>query len=126
MSTYPTNSDDVIDSRDVIHAIEDLTAMRTDDPENFDEDDAETLASLEALAADAADYASDWHYGESLIRDSYFETYAQELADDIVGGEIRDLMTQWPMRCIDWKQAARELQQDYTAITWEGVTYWTR
>ena len=32
----------------------------------------------------------------------------------------------WPCSCIDWKQAALELQQDYTAFDFAGVTYWGR
>lgn len=86
-------------------------------------DDATELATLRALAADASDYSPDWTYGATLIRDSYFETYAQELAEDI-GAINHD--AQWPNTCIDWEQAARELQQDYTAIEWDGVTYWVR
>jgi hypothetical protein len=30
------------------------------------------------------------------------------------------------MRCIDWNEAASELQMDYTAVEFDGVTYWVR
>lgn len=66
---------------------------------------------------------SDYWYPVTLIRDSYFEQYARDLAEDI--GAIPD-DAQWPCTCIDWEQAARELQQDYTTIDFDGVDYWTR
>lgn len=58
-------------------------------------------------------------YPVHFIEDGYFETYAQELAEDIVSPG-------WPHSCIDWEQAARELQQDYTAIDIGEQTYWYR
>lgn len=90
----------------------------------WDASDAATeLATLKALAEEASGYAADWRYGETLIRDSYFRDYAMELADDI-GAVPRDLA--WPVNCIDWDQAARELQMDYSAVDFDGVTYWVR
>lgn len=124
-----TNSDDVIDSRDVIARIEHLEAEREEalGPEGSgcwsDGDEAE-LVALKALADEAANYASDWEHGETLIRDSYFKTYAMELADDI--GALKMDNVAWPHTCIDWDQAARELQMDYTSVDFDGVTYWTR
>jgi len=85
--------------------------------------DADELRILKALADEASGYAADWQYGETLIRDSYFRDYAMELADDI-GAVPRDLA--WPATCIDWDQAALELQYDYTAVDFDGVTYWVR
>jgi pyruvate/2-oxoglutarate dehydrogenase complex dihydrolipoamide acyltransferase (E2) component len=86
------------------------------------EEQAEHRA-LKALADEASGYAADWEYGETLIRDSYFKEYAQELADDI-GAINRDAT--WPNDCIDWDRAARELQMDYTSVDFAGVTYWVR
>jgi hypothetical protein len=119
------NLDDLIDSSDIIARIEALTADRDDAGNHWDvtSHEAVELASLEKLAAQAEPYAADWEYGETLIRDSYFETYAQELAEDC--GMI-DANAAWPARCIDWEQAARELQADYTTIDFAGVTYWIR
>lgn len=86
------------------------------------EDHAEYLA-LKALADEASGYAADWTHGETLIRDSYFKEYAQELAEDC--GMVNANAT-WPNSCIDWNQAARELQMDYTTVDFDGVTYWIR
>lgn len=126
--TRPCNSYDIIDSRDVIEAIEALESELEDEPGHLlTSDEADELRAeldaLKSLADEASGYAADWEYGETLIRDSYFETYAQELADDI--GAV-DANAPWPMSCIDWEQAARELQQDYTCVSFDGVDYWIR
>jgi hypothetical protein len=86
-------------------------------------DEAEELATLKAFRDELEPYCSDWHHGETLIRDSYFKEYAQELAEDI-GAINRD--AQWPNNCIDWDKATRELQMDYTSAELDGVTYWVR
>ncbi len=116
MST-PTNTDDIIDSRDVIEAIDTMRYCCDGADEALD------FAALLNLAAEGEDYAEDWNYGEALIRDSYFEEYAQELAEDI--GAINPDIG-WPGNCIDWERAARDLQMDYTPVDFDGVTYWTR
>lgn len=155
----PSNSDDVIDSRDIIRRIEDLESDRDtyeidcstckededgDRPSSCDAcagtgkvsdtdesraewkienpDDAEELRVLKELADQGEGYG-DWNHGETLIRDSYFETYAQQFAEDIGALEGCD---KWPATCIDWERAARELQQDYTSIEYDGETYWMR
>jgi hypothetical protein len=116
-----SNSDDVIDSRDVIARIEELEDMVHD--ESATEDDQAELAILQALAKEGGQYAPDWEHGETLIRDSYFIEYAQELADDI-GAISRDAT--WPNNFIDWEAAADALKQDYTSIDFDGVSYWIR
>jgi hypothetical protein len=120
-----SNSDDIIDSRDVIARIEELHDIATD--ESLDSDERthanNELAVLQALQEEAEGYAPDWKHGAALIRDSYFKEYAQELADDI--GAINSEAT-WPNNCIDWDRAARELQMDYTSVEFDGVTYWVR
>lgn len=121
MRERPTNFDDVIDSRDVIEAIEELATLVADGEAS--EEEIEELETLRALAKQGEDYAPDWSYGETLIRDSYFQTYAQEMAEDL--GAV-DPNAAWPHNCIDWERAARELQMDYSAIEFDGVTYWVR
>jgi antirestriction protein len=122
-----SNSDDLIDSRDVIERLEELAsawmAFQNDGADALDDDELAELKALTELAEEASGYAADWHYGQTLIRDSYFVTYAQELADDI--GAVSDSAT-WPNYCIDWEWAARELRQDYTSVDFDGVTYWIR
>ena len=154
------NMQDVIDSRDIIARIEELTEEREDltstienleeqisdlDTDNaedckqldelteelekarahlneWDTDNAEELKALTDLQ-DEAEYSPDWEYGEALIRRSYFQDYAQELAEDC--GMLKDCDS-WPNRCIDWEQAARELEQDYMSVDFGGVEYLIR
>jgi hypothetical protein len=149
-----TNSADILDSRDIIERIEELADKETalidarreldeleadpgsdpdaikaareaitDADDDFDADEREELRVLRALQDEAEGYSEDWRYGATLIRDSYFKDYAQELAEDI--GAI-DKAATWPARCIDWDEAARELQMDYTSVDFDGVTYWVR
>ena len=143
-ATEITNSQDVIDSREVIERIEYLRNERDELDEaranvtheapeayntartelaNWYQDFNAELVSLANLAVEASDYAPDWEYGEQLIRDTYFQEFAQELAEEI-GAVNTD--SSWPNNCIDWEQAAHELQMDYTSVDFDGITYWIR
>lgn len=140
--TRTTNlrGDKIIDSRDVIARIEELesdreTALEEAQAEGkegvtFDEaawvwDDDDAQAELDALKslADEAESCGDWKHGATLIRDDQFEDYAQELAEDLGLLKERD---SWPYTCIDWEQAANELKQDYTSVSFDGTDYWIR
>ena len=85
-------------------------------------DEAEELRALKALADQCEGYG-DWEHGETLIARSYFQTYAQELAADI--GAI-DPSASWPLNCIDWEAAAKELEADYTAVDFDGEEFLMR
>lgn len=136
MARQISNSDEIIDSRDVTERIGELESLISDceaaatesgddataENAEYDEWRAE-LKALKDFAEEFENYAPDFRYGEAAIRDSYFEEYAEQLADDI--GAI-DKRANWPLNCIDWEKAARELQQDYTSIDFDGVTYWVR
>ena len=159
MANEISNSDDIIDSRDVIKRIEELESERdglaeavddaktakvglieptdeeTDDADDEiataeralldwnEGDEGQELTALINLQSEAEGYAPDWHHGATLIRDSYFEKYAEELADDL-GLLPKDAA--WPATCIDWEKAARELQVDYTSVDFDGIDYWIR
>lgn len=144
---------DVIDSRDIIARLEELTdTLQAECDSDFKEanPDSETdsgdLAAwldgerakgcdseheseieeydkLTAICEEGEQEFPDWTHGEGLVRDSYFEEYAEELADDI--GAI-DKKAGWPLTHIDWKAAADALKQDYTSIEIDGETYWGR
>lgn len=111
----------IIDSRDIIARIEELESVQEDD--NFLEDEAEELKALKELAEEGENASPDWTFGATLISDDYFEDYAREFAEDI--GAMPDTNS-WPARCIDWAQAAEELQVDYTPVDFDGETYWVR
>ena len=140
MSNPPSASDDIIDSRDVIARIDELTDERSDlqsaidDAESDESRDAavtaladwtadygDELAALESLADEAGDGA-DWTHGETLIRDSYFTDYARELLEDCDA-----LPANLPgYIVIDWDATAANIQVDYTPITFDGIPYWIR
>ena len=156
-----SNTDNIVDSRDVIKRISELESDRDDlqsaitDAEKEianhvpDEDeetnlqqvddlqtalttamqeledwktdsDGEELKDLLALQSEG-ESSPDWYHGETLMHEDYFETYARQLAEDIgaISGEEK-----WPLTCIDWKEAAEELQQDYTSLDFGGETYY--
>lgn len=136
-------SDNVIDVRNIIERVEELESNRdenvsgapddteTPDPEGwpaaFPEDAAE-LKLLTELLAELAGYGGDeqWRgnwYPLTLIRDTYFTEYAQELAEDC--GMVREGAT-WPNNCIDWDEAARQLKQDYSTVDVDGTEYFYR
>lgn len=102
------NSQDVIDSRDVIERLEELQADRQE--------------FIDALAEEAEGYAEDWHYGTTLIRESYFVEYCQELCSDI--GALPKEIPSYVV--IDWEATAENLKADYTEVEFGDVTYLVR
>jgi len=118
---YFDNNSDVIDSRDVIAKIEELEEI--EELDELDEYQKEELEALQALAEQGESYGEDWQYGVVLVRDSYFEEYAQDYAESC--GAMNDSMS-WPYTYIDWEGAADELRADYTSIDFDGVDYWVR
>lgn len=131
-----SNSDDVIDVREVIERVGQLEQLRQAGPVDLgDEDNRKDqdelfaeLSTLESLLDELRgnggdhDWRGDW-YPVTLIRDSYFENYARELADDL---GVIDKDAGWPSAYIDWKRAAEALQIDYSTVEYDGVTYWYR
>jgi hypothetical protein len=93
-----SNSDDIIDSRDVIARIAELETelegstfneedeiTASADGETDLSDEAAELKTLRELQEEAQGYAPDWQYGATLIRESYWVDYVQELLQDIGG-----------------------------------------
>lgn len=144
MRDAPSNTDDVIDSRDVIARIEELESELQDAHEGESDppallfqdwvhraagNDAHTLQdaaveyrALKALADQGEGYG-DWRRGETLIAEAYFTEYAQQLADDI--GAINKDAT-WPSCHIDWEAAAASLKKDYTEVDFGGAAFLMR
>ena len=132
-----SNTDDIIDIRDVIARVEELREARDEYDEfhntpgawaNIDDGEPEELRVLEALLEECKGNGGDenWRgnwYPSTLIRDTYFQDYAQELAEEVADPAFRPV---WPYTCIDWEHAASELQRDYAAIDFDGVTYYYR
>lgn len=113
-----------IDTRDLIQERDELQArlddQTADDPigeEPLDDEDEGRLADIEELLNAVGGEAQ---HGVYLIPDYDFEEYAQELAEEI--GAIPE-GSHWPVTCIDWEQAARELEVDYSSVEFDGDTY---
>ncbi len=132
-----SNSDDTIDSRDVIERISELedeleccvvdeenATVASEDGETDLTDEYEELQVLKALAGEAEGYADDWSHGVVLIKESYFTEYAQQLAEDI--GAIDTDSLRWPACHIDWNAAADALKIDYTEVNFDGTTFLSR
>jgi hypothetical protein len=128
MTTKIDNTQDIIDVRDIIERYEELVVLTS---EIVPGDAHEALASehgtLEDLLIDLEgnggdeEWRGDW-YPVTLIRDSYFQTYARELLEDC--GDIpRDLPD---YIAIDWQTTADNIRVDYTACEIDGITYWYR
>jgi chromosome segregation ATPase len=118
---------------DLQTAKDDLQTIK-DDPDSTEEQIDEATEAVK----DAETALSDWDIdnGEefeelkafyddipaegTLIHDDYFQTYAQQVAEDI--GAI-DPKAQWPLNHIDWDAAADALRQDYTVYEWGDETY---
>ncbi len=93
------------------------------DLEEWDESaDGDELRALKSLAEEAAGYAADWEYGETLIRESYFTQYCIEMVQDIgdLPKDIPDYLV------IDWEKTADNIRADYTEVDYDGVTYLVR
>jgi len=128
-TTTIMNDQDIIDSRDIIDRIEELKELI----EGEGCEDACTeykleLAMLEDLADQGQSESSDWIHGETLIRRSYFVDYTEELINDCYEMPKQMHSGGWPFRhmTIDYEAAAKELEQDYASIDFDGVEYLIR
>lgn len=139
----PTNQDDVIDSRDVIARIEELEDHLRDLEDAADDaagdsvrlaeitaeisdwrasDSGQELVALQALAAEASQYADDWQHGAALISLDYWPTYAMEMLQD--KGDLPRNIPDYVV--IDWEATAGNLAVDYTEVDFAGTTYLVR
>lgn len=129
MSKSIDNREDIIDSRDVIDRIDELSderdAFLDDDESNLPEWDntpeAEELKTLLALQDECEGY-SDWKYGVTLIREDYFTEYAEDLVKDL--GELPKDLPSYIENNIDWDGVAEDLKYDYTSVDFDGVEYY--
>ncbi len=120
------NSQEVIDSRDVIKRIEELEDLISNNkelPKKKREDLTEEETELELLK-DLEDQAntSNWKDGETLIRESYFVEYVEEMLKDR-GDLPKDIP--WYI-VIDWEATAENIKADYITIDFDGVDYLIR
>ena len=125
-----SNTDSVIDSRDIIKRIEDLKDELLDCTDEAEAREADLLEEwqelkvLQAVAAEGEQYAPDWSCGETLIHEDYFTEYCKELTHDI--GAYDSNLPSYIENNIDWDGVADDLKVDYTDIDFDGETYYIR
>lgn len=100
---------------------EELHREARDDHAKWVDEYQEELDELNRLENEVGD---EWLHGCTLIPEDDFKDYAMDLAEDIHGAAIKN--ADWPFSCIDWQQAADDLQADYSSVDYEGETYWFR
>jgi hypothetical protein len=145
MTRTVCNTDDVIDSRDLIARFDelqsereaiadDLDEMRDEETpdegaisdkqaelEQWDADNGDELKALKSVCDECEGYG-DWRHGETLIRRSYWVDYVQELLQDI-GDLPKDLPG---YLVIDWEETAGNIEADYMTVDFDGVEYLMR
>jgi hypothetical protein len=87
---------------------------------DFGDDEKAELDELETLENEI----SEFMHGETMILEDDFEDYVREMAEDIHGKAVREAT--WPFNCIDWAEAAEQLQQDYSTVEYQGKSYYVR
>lgn len=134
-------SADTFDTRELVERIDWLKTELIELDEQIPEDHApddyvseeedrellrEELTDLETFAADLESYAGDnLDNGNTVIADSFFTEYAEELAGELYGEAVTD--AQWPFVHIDWDEAAEALKMDYSEIIDpRGNSWWVR
>ncbi len=131
-----SNREDIMDSRDIISRIEELEDERDlYEPQSVDDgdevtsedwaeanpEDAEELEHLKSFASELENYG-DWEHGATVIRESYFTEYAEDLVK-----EVGDMPSEIPgYIVINWEATADNLKVDYTEADFDGVTYFMR
>jgi hypothetical protein len=153
--TAISNTDDVIDSRDVIERIEELEgerqnlvdsldeareAARENTDEAFDEElkeatdaalteleqwDEENKAELDALKA-LVEEAEGYSEDWRYGATLVRNSYFEDYARGLLE-DIGDIPRNLPHYIvIDWEETARNIQMDYTEVDFDGVSYWVR
>lgn len=140
MTTTIDNTQDVMDSRDIIERLQELR----DEIEGIEGDDfdrskvsgpddpvekelRDELVQLEKFA-DECSGSPDWEHGESVIRGTHFTDYIEELIKDCYPMPKELNSGDWPWRhmTVDYEAAAEEAKQDYICAEFDGVEYYIR
>jgi hypothetical protein len=117
-----SNTQDLIDSRDVINRIEELQDYNKP---NLSLDESQELAILFRLDLNGAAYGDDWEYGCSVIRSTYFVEYIKSHYGEVYGIELEN-MPEIFRDAIDWMAVAESALIDYTPIDFDEECYYVR
>jgi hypothetical protein len=107
----PTNSDDVIDSKDILSYIKDKENDRDFELENFIKDFCDEHSDYDKALENLED-------GITFIRYSYFEDY-------MLNYFLQFNQVDEALECyIDIEAFAQDQQYNYTSIDFDGIKYW--
>lgn len=130
IETITMRMDDIIDVRDIIERIEELESLKDDheaDPDggHWSNEDARELRTLTDIMDDLRGYGGDeqWRgdwYPVTLIRESYFTDYIEELVSDCYDLKLPDFVH------VDWEATAWDVKVDYLTVEIDGVTFFYR
>jgi hypothetical protein len=81
------------------------------------------LAVIEDFCNELDGYG-DFEHGESIVAESYFTNYAEDLTTEL--GYIPDNLPSFIADNIDWKGVAEDLKVDYMEADYKGTTYYMR
>lgn len=114
-----TGTEDILDIREVIERFKELEEIEIRD-DSEDQEYQAIKALLDELKGCGGDeeWRGDW-YPLTLIKESYFEEYCEQLLEDI--GDIpRDIPS---YIVIDWEKTADNLRVDYSYVSFFDEDY---
>ena len=123
MKTQLDLNADIIDVRDIIARVEELEGEMPDGDHARNWEDADEYATLTSILEDLACNGGDeqWRgdsYPLTLIAESYFIEYAQELVCEVENlGDLPHYIE------IDWEATARNVAMDYSTVEIDGMEY---
>ncbi len=154
-----SNTDNILDSRDVIARFDEMESERNDleseietaqdaldeydanegnekellelednlaearkNLAEWDDENGQEFKDLKAFCEECEECSSDWTHGESIIHESHWEEYVEDLCKDC--GYISKDFPHWIE--IDWSKTAKNVAQDYSTVDWAGETYYIR
>ena len=107
---------------------EEQLACVLNDYDDFIDEYSNELKKLEEIVKDGEAVIADWNYGATLIKESYFKEYVQELVQDCYPEFTEDVLNknEWPYTCLemDWEMAARDAKMDYYPLNIGGVDFY--
>ena len=113
MTNKPTNSDDVIDSRDILDYI-----WEHEDNEDFKEEVEALQKVVDEYCNEYDEGLKDLEFGVFFIKDDYFEDYMWDYFLEC--NQVDEALECY----IDIAAFARDQQYDYSSIDFDGETYW--
>ena len=112
-----------ITTQDMNTALEDLEDelewFLEEDGENTEED-FDYIDKIKELREVKEELGIAWDNGVYLVEENDFKEFAEEFAKGLYGFNSND----WPFRCINWDEAAGELESDYSIIEIDDATYY--